>query len=1647
MSKIVEQRVTEMIFDNKLFEQCANQTLRTLDKLKESLNMTGVSKGMEMVASTAGTIKTGLGGALEAVKSNFGGLEIAAGVALGNIATKAVYVGTQLIKSLTIQPVLDGLREYETQMNAVQTILANTQSKGSTLADVNAALDELNVYADKTIYNFTEMTRNIGTFTAAGVDLNTSVSAIKGIANLAAVSGSTSQQASTAMYQLSQALAAGKVQLQDWNSVVNAGMGGEVFQNALMRTSRIMGTGVDEALAKFGTFRESLTRGGWLTAEVLTETLKQISGAYTEADLIAQGYTESQAREIVQLANTAIGAATEVKTFTGLMETVNEAVGSGWASTWRIIIGDFEEAKQLWTGISNFLSGIIENISTARNNVLQSWKDLGGRTALLEGLKNIITSIINLIKPFAKALGSIIPPMTGEKLFALTEGFRKLTEFFKISEESSKNLTTVLTFLVTPIKLLVSLVGGLIGVLVKLTSIALKPVITLAQSITAVLLKMSASIVEFIYDIVDAVKNCTVVKTILEGIDKYIRPIIDNIVNFLSNGYNKIVDSLHGIRDLGKDDIFAFLGVIKTQLEPLGFIADFLKDNIAKLMDVLQPIATELKSRFEEVSSAIKDGIKNFDYSKIGDYLSGFKMEFEAFIEYLREAANILKEKSVFDIVGDYLSNKFGPSIEKVSSYTAKAMIVLRSAFGQAKDVAIDKFEDLVDRFKEASDKLGDIGGAINKGVQKLVDALKKAKDNIKSSSDGFREAIKTVGDAIDPEKFMQFIGGGALVGVLWKLKSIVDGFIDLIKGKELKNSFIDVMNNLGDTLEAYQKNIKADRLVKIATSIGILAGALLLIAQIDTNKLGPAVAAMGGIMAELALLVKAFEWASSSISTGSMTKTVIAMLGMSTALLVLSGVFVKMANIEWSTLAKGSLGIAAMAAVLVASANSISPNASKIKKSALGLVTFASALKMMVKVVEKMGSLDVNVLRNGLVSVAMVMAALSVFMNTTNLDGMGVLKGTGILLLASALLVLSKAVESFGSLDFMTLVKGLSAIAGSLFVIKSIPGLTSTAIGMGILSISLLGMCKAIKKLSDLNMVQVGKGLIVIAGALSVIGMAMRLMPDGSIAKSVGIAILVASLTKLGEAIQQMGSMNFGTIAKGLLTIAASLTVIVVAMGAMSGTIGGAVAMTVMILSLNLLADVVERFGTMSLATVGMGLLTLAGTFTVLGVAGMLLAPVVPVLLGLSGAIALLGVGALALGGGLALLAVGLAGISAAGVAAFAVLAEGCKKIIDLIPDLLVKIGEGILQVIQLLNDNMPLITELVISAVKGLITAVVALTPLIVAGIMTIITSLLETLAEHMPDFIDAGCDLVVSIIDGITRNLPEIVNSAVNLITTFLDAISGRMPDIVDSGLDLIFSFCDALIRGLGERVPDLIEAISDTMGEMMDAGKEAIKDTISDFFSVGASIVEGLCDGISSGLSSVCTSIKNVVSAGIAKGKEVLDINSPSKVFRSMGMSIDEGLVVGVNKYSKMVTKSVGRMGVRTIEAFRDILNELDFDDFDDPNPTITPVLDTSMMNAGMNTLERMFGNKELQVAMSGVGRVTQDNVRSINRANPTSKIQNDYSNIISAINNLEKSLNVGGGNTYKMGNITYEDGSNVANAIESLVRAAKIKRRT
>ena len=98
MSKEIDERVVEMRFDNKQFEENVRTSMSTLDKLKQKLNLSGASKGLEDVESAAKKVDvSGLGKGIETVQMKFSALQVMGVTALANITNSAVNAGERHI--------------------------------------------------------------------------------------------------------------------------------------------------------------------------------------------------------------------------------------------------------------------------------------------------------------------------------------------------------------------------------------------------------------------------------------------------------------------------------------------------------------------------------------------------------------------------------------------------------------------------------------------------------------------------------------------------------------------------------------------------------------------------------------------------------------------------------------------------------------------------------------------------------------------------------------------------------------------------------------------------------------------------------------------------------------------------------------------------------------------------------------------------------------------------------------------------------------------------------------------------------------------------------------------------------------------------------------------------------------------------------------------------------------------------------------------------------------------------------------------------------------------------------------------------------------------------------------------------------------
>lgn len=417
MSKEVDERVVEMRFDNQHFEKNVQTSMSTLDKFNQKLQFKNASKGFDDIDKAAKkTDLSPLAKSADTVGLRFNAMYTIADQAFRNITNTAMVAGKRIVDAFTIDPVKTGLNEYETKINAVQVIKANTRGKFDSeeeqMETIYTALGELNEYADRTIYNFAQMTDNVGKFVAQTSDIDKSVKAVQGLANLAGASGASAADMARATYQMSQALG-GTIRKIDWNSLRNANMAGQELKNMLTDLARAEGVDIDSMIANKGTFEETLEEG-WLTGDLFLKAMNIYSDAYSEAELAAMGFNDAQIANFKDLANTAKEATTEVKTFSQLFDVLKETAQSGWTQTWELIIGDFAEAKSLLTPLGNALMGIINRTSDLRNRVVEialdfttPWRKITDKLNNVKKAVDSVTSVTDKLEYFQDVVNRV----------------------------------------------------------------------------------------------------------------------------------------------------------------------------------------------------------------------------------------------------------------------------------------------------------------------------------------------------------------------------------------------------------------------------------------------------------------------------------------------------------------------------------------------------------------------------------------------------------------------------------------------------------------------------------------------------------------------------------------------------------------------------------------------------------------------------------------------------------------------------------------------------------------------------------------------------------------------------------------------------------------------------------------------------------------------------------------------------------------------------------------------------------------------------------------------------------------------------------------------------------------------------------------
>lgn len=1447
----IDERVVAMKFDNAQFTKGVSETNQSLEKLKQGLNLDASAKSLQGLHDAGSRFSlAGIAQGVQDLSGKFTALGIVGITALTNIANRAVNAGLAFANSFTMAPVMEGFNEYEQKMGSIQTILANTARHGTGLDQVKASLEELNAYSDKTIYNFGDMTRNIGMFTNAGIKLEDATAMIKGFSNEAAMSGTNAQQAAGAAYQLSQAMSKGKVTLEDWRSLTNASMGNKNMQLGLVDIASAMGT-----LSKAGVSAEAVQKDfngtlekGWLSADVMTTYLKIQAGEMDAAAMKQTGLTDAQIENFLKMQKIAEESATKVRTWTQLIGTMKESIGSSWATTFELLLGDFNEATELFTNVNNTLGGLIGKAGEARNNLIKGWVDAGARKELIEAIGSAFNALMSIMGAVGRAWREIFPPITVDTLTTLTGKISAFLKSLTPGEQTLANIQRTFKGLFAVLDIgwfAVQLLWGVFERLFKGMSGA-----------GGGLLEFTAKIGDFLVKVRDTIVNSEKLSAFFVGLTPILK-MPGAALNWLIGMLSKLWDKLTSF-DMGK---------VKLDFGPFGQAIDNLMQSLGRL----RPTAEGIKAVWEGVINVFKKALE----------------------------------------FGQQLAGRLGEAFTNLGG-------------GMADATAGVNFNTI----------LGILGVA---GIGGLIKMVMKFKD--------------TIVDAIES------LGGGEGGGLLDTIKEAFGG--------------------LTDTLANMQQTLKASTLILLAGAIALLAGAMMTLSKIDPARLPAVLAAMTVMMVQLGAALAILDKLTIGASVGNMIAIGAAMILLAIAIKILASAMEDMSKLSWDEILKGLAAVTGMLIGLSVAARIMGTQNKNMITTGIGLMAVAVAIKILASACKDFAQLSWEEIARGLTGVGAVLGALAIFSRIAKVNKGAVGQAVGILILGAALKVLASAVSDFADMNVATIQQGLGALTvvlAQLAIFSRVvnpSGMVSMGVAMVILGGAMKIMASALSDLGNISWEVLGRGLAGMAGALVAIGIAMRIMPKDMITKSVGLVVVAGALMILADVLGKLGGMSMEELAKGLGTLGIGLMLIATALMVMEKAMPGALALIVASGALVLLANVLTTLGNMSIEQIVLSLATLAASLTLLGVAALILTPVIPALMGLGIAIGILGAGAALAGIGMLAFATGLTILAAAGAGAATVLIAVVTGLLGLLPYAFTQMGLAIVALAQVLGDNVGVFIALGIALLTGLLDGLRTVLPNILSFVMDMIFMVLDYIANNIQRFVDAGMRIMIGFINGIAGQVGSLVNAVVNLIVNFLNAIANNMGRIQEAGTNVIISF----ITGIGRQASRLAQAGYDTIINFVNSLADTIRNNQSRMESAGrnlaGAIIDGMTSGIRNGISLVADAARNVAQGALDTVKGWLGIKSPSREFKKLGKFSSEGLAIGISENGDMVNAAAEGVARDALDAMSDTLARLDaeMDDHMALNPVITPVLDLSAMKADAASIGNMVTPPPLDLTTS------------------------------------------------------------------------------
>ena len=1668
MSSSIDQRIVEMQFDNKEFESGIQTSLKSIRNLENGLQLKDGAKGFENIGRAANNVSFDtLGSGVIAIQQKFTAMEVVAITALQNIVNKAMAAGEHLVKSLSIDQISAGFEKFGSKTSSVATL----EAQGYALEDVNRELDRLNTFTDETSYNFTDMVANIAKFTATGKNLTESVTAMEGIANWAALSGQNAQTASRAMYQLSQAMGAGVMRLEDYKSIQNASMDTDEFRRKCIAAAISLGTlkdngdetysavsqGAKATAFNVSQFTTQLTEGAWLTSDVMMKVFNDYSKAVTEivdasnkrsmtvSEIIEEIHSKSEKESISideavkslgytfdEFSLKAFESAQKARTFGDAIESVKDAVSTGWMKTFELIFGNADEATDLWTELANRMYDVFAGGAEIRNEILESWKDAGGRTDLIDSIWNIWDAVESVVIPIKEAFDNIFPPMTAERLVNITSALESFTSKLKIGDETADKLKRTFSGIFSVFSIFKKILGTVSDAVAKLLGASG------LKDLGNMLLNITAKIGDFLTSL-----NENLDLSSFESFLSSITTVISNFVSSLTGSFG-----LSGV--LG--GIGSIIGSLASKIgEVVSQIVSWTKENVS-LMGIGQTLGTIFGIL---VGKNIVDATNN-----LSGATKSIKEFFSNLFDKKKESGLKSSISGIFDSLHDSLEN-FTAGIK------ASALLEIAAAIGI-----------LTESLKTISEL--DLGGIV-KSVTTIGVLFKMLSMTLESvtktlQSNGSKGLVKAGASMVLMAESMKILADAMSKFGNFSLPELGKGLTGVAGGLTALCLGLKAINGVKVSLTT------SVAMLALAESCNILGDAMTKFAGLSWDEIAHGLVGMGGALAELVVAI-----------------SVLGKFGGFFSLLGSAGIFVvvqsleplvdalaKFGSMSWEEIQRGlvAMGGALVEVSLFSGALGVIAGfsgllgAGSILLTIQGLSDLADALAKFGSISWEQGMQGLGFMGSALSEIAIITAADGL------LAGIAGAIGSGSLLIAiQGLGDLADAFIKFSEIPWENAQTGLATMGTALSEIAG-GGLLATFSGFGASAISEMAnplgdLADSVKKWSDVTVptgiatqlgslasgvngfMFAGSGADAIATVAKPIGDLANsvkkwsdvVVPQdigtqlGSLASGVNgfmfggmgantIATLAEPIGKLAISVKKWSGVTvpdtLGTQLSGLATGVTSFTFSGLGASVLNPVSEGLTSLveavkkwadvfipenmstdlqnlalgissfgpdflagwslSAVVGPLKELADSVKAWNDVSLPTnMQSNLESLAKgveAFSFSAFGGWSISAIVTPLKDLAASLSAWNNVSFSgnLGENLEKLATGLE--SMAGVS----FGYGYASTLDSVRSSISEFSSidfaSIASGFNLLNEagtNLQVSLSSLLEIISGyansfnsegasLATALsegmLLQSEVLTTTVTILLTNAVSSANQKYNDFLNAGSYLATALGAGISQNTST-VNAVNATIDTSLQSIQNRQGDFYSSGDGSATNVSNGFASKQGASVG--------TVENLITACVSKINAMRTDFLTAGTYAIGGFIEGFTSKIQSAAEAAADLARSALNAAKSALDINSPSKEFAWLGEMSGEGYIQAMHKMVSKVSQSGTELGntavnstTLALESLMDLINN-----GIDTEPTIRPVIDLSDVEAGLYTLNGLMSDRRT-LALAG-------SVRNVNSA--------------------------------------------------------------